>query len=76
MSNTEVKLLSADSSWWETTCEDRTLPRKYKKVGPKGLTFFVTISFFQERVVINLQLLANEILSVTQDVYVAYKEPY
>ena len=27
MSNTVVKLLSADSSWWETTCEDRTLPR-------------------------------------------------
>jgi len=52
------------------------LPRKYKKVGPKGLTFFVTISFFQERVVLNLQLLANEILSVTQDVYVAYEEPY
>ena len=27
MPNTEVKLLSAESSWWETACEDRALPR-------------------------------------------------
>ena len=27
MPNTEVKLLYADSSWWETACEGRKLPR-------------------------------------------------
>lgn len=26
MSNTEVKVLNAESSWWETACEGRTLP--------------------------------------------------
>ena len=26
MPNTEVKLLNAESSWWETACEGRTLP--------------------------------------------------
>ena len=29
MPNTEVKLLRAESSWWETTREDRELPRCY-----------------------------------------------
>ena len=27
MPNTEVKLLHAESSWWETACEGRKLPR-------------------------------------------------
>ena len=26
MSNTAVKLLNAESSWWETACEGRKLP--------------------------------------------------
>ena len=26
MPNTAVKLLHAESSWWETACEGRTLP--------------------------------------------------
>ena len=26
MPNTEVKLLNAESSWWETACEGRQLP--------------------------------------------------
>ena len=30
MPNTEVKLLRAESSWWETACEDRALPRESK----------------------------------------------
>ena len=29
MSNTEVKVLNAESSWWETACEGRTLPCGY-----------------------------------------------
>ena len=29
MPNTEVKLLYADSRWWETACEGRKLPRLY-----------------------------------------------
>ena len=28
MPNTAVKLLNAESSWWETACEDRKLPRE------------------------------------------------
>ena len=28
MPNTVVKLLNAESSWWETACEDRKLPRE------------------------------------------------
>ena len=28
MPNTEVKLIRAESSWWETACEDRKLPRE------------------------------------------------
>ena len=38
MPNTEVKLLHAESSWWETACEDRKLPRE-GKVRPEGLAF-------------------------------------
>ena len=31
MPNTEVKLLHAESSWWETACEERELPREVRK---------------------------------------------
>ncbi len=30
MPNTEVKLLNAESSWWETACEDRKLPCSWR----------------------------------------------
>ena len=30
LGKTEVKLLRAESSWWETACEDRALPRESK----------------------------------------------
>ncbi|CAR86735.1 Putative protein without homology [Lacticaseibacillus rhamnosus GG] len=36
MPNTEVKLLHAESSWWETACEGRKLPRclfRFSSVG-------------------------------------------
>ena len=39
MPNTEVKLLHAESSWWETACEDRKLPREGKVRRKSG--FFV-----------------------------------
>jgi hypothetical protein len=40
MPNTEVKLLRAESSWWETACEDRALPRE-ARVRRKSGSFFV-----------------------------------
>ena len=38
--NTEVKLLSADDTWWETAWESRTLPLLLKKNKSNGLFFF------------------------------------
>ena len=42
MPNTEVKLLRAESSWWETACEDRALPRESKSQTEVWL-FFVLL---------------------------------
>ena len=36
MPNTEVKLLNAESSWWETACEDRKLPRSTFRLSSVG----------------------------------------
>ena len=38
--NTEVKLLSADDTWWETAWESRTLPFWLKKKFAKAGFFF------------------------------------
>ena len=38
--NTEVKLLSADDTWWETAWESRTLPFWLKKKFAKASFFF------------------------------------
>ena len=38
--NTEVKLLSADDTWWETAWESRTLPFWLKKKFAKVSFFF------------------------------------
>ena len=37
MPNTAVKLLNAESSWWETACEDRKLPRDQESDGSLAL---------------------------------------
>ena len=37
--NTEVKLLSADDTWWETAWESRTLPLDWKAVHISELLF-------------------------------------
>ena len=39
MPNTEVKLCSAENTWWEAAWEDRSLPEQ-KNSSPKGLLFF------------------------------------
>ena len=41
MPNTEVKLLRAESSWWETACEDRALPRESKSQTEVWLFFWL-----------------------------------
>ena len=45
MSNTEVKVLNAESSWWETACEGRTLP-----CGHSGLAQLVEHLICNQRV--------------------------
>ena len=40
MPNTAVKLLNAESSWWETACEDRKLPRE-TRVRQKSGSFWL-----------------------------------
>ena len=42
MPNTAVKLLNAESSWWETACEDRKLPRE-SRVRRKSVSFLFSI---------------------------------
>ena len=39
MPNTEVKLCSAENTWWEAAWEDRSLPEQ-RSSSPKGLLFF------------------------------------
>ncbi|MBT9089522.1 hypothetical protein BTJ34_09355, partial [Lactobacillus delbrueckii subsp. bulgaricus] len=39
--NTVVKLLNAESSWWETACEDRKLPRETRVRRKSGSFWFV-----------------------------------
>ena len=46
ISNTEVKLLSADSSWGVSPCEGRTLPRKLCKLGLVPAYFVAIILIF------------------------------
>ena len=45
MPNTVVKLLNAESSWWETACEDRKLPRELR-VRRKSGSFFASLKTF------------------------------
>ena len=45
MPNTVVKLLNAESSWWETACEDRKLPRE-SRVRRKSGSFCFIVLFF------------------------------
>ena len=42
MPNTVVKLLNAESSWWETACEDRKLPRE-SRVRRKSGSFLLSM---------------------------------
>ncbi|MHA7079786.1 hypothetical protein, partial [Lactobacillus delbrueckii] len=42
--NTVVKLLNAESSWWETACEDRKLPRE-SRVRRKSGSFCFLLYF-------------------------------
>ena len=44
MPNTEVKLLSAESSWWATACEDKTLPRSFENGGLAQLVERLTVN--------------------------------
>ena len=41
ISNTEVKLLSADDTWWEAAWESRTLPVFYLRIA-EAMRFFFT----------------------------------
>ena len=41
ISNTEVKLLSADDTWWEAAWESRTLPVFFMRIA-KAMRFFFT----------------------------------
>ncbi|MBT8810414.1 hypothetical protein BTI01_08860, partial [Lactobacillus delbrueckii subsp. bulgaricus] len=43
MPNTAVKLLNAESSWWETACEDRKLPRETRVRRKSGSFCFLVL---------------------------------
>ena len=45
MPNTAVKLLNAESSWWETACEDRKLPRELRVRWKSGSFCFIVLFF-------------------------------
>ena len=47
--NTEVKLLSADDTWWETAWESRTLPLIYLKTSLLFRLVFICIFQFNMR---------------------------
>ena len=60
MPNTEVKLLRAESSWWETACEDRALPRESKSQTEVWLFFcFVWGGEADVRFLLNWRLFFN-----------------
>ena len=44
ISNTVVKLLSADDTWWEAAWESRTLPVLRNRLSYLGLFFFALLS--------------------------------
>jgi hypothetical protein len=46
MPNTVVKLLNAESSWWETACEDRKLPRETRVRRKSGSFCFPWLLYF------------------------------
>jgi hypothetical protein len=46
MPNTVVKLLNAESSWWETACEDRKLPRESRVRRESGSFCFIVLLFY------------------------------
>ena len=52
MPNTEVKLLSADSSWWETACEGRTL---------LFLFFYSGLAQLVERLTVNQDVVSSSL---------------